>query len=47
MKIPFIDLQSQYLSYKEEIDSAIHDVLDSSQYIMGPPVKELEFNLAK
>ena len=47
MKIPFIDLQSQYLSYKEEIDTAIHDVLDSSQYIMGPPVKELEFNLAK
>tara|TARA_B100000886_G_scaffold271217_1_gene195184 strand:- start:2429 stop:3514 length:1086 start_codon:yes stop_codon:yes gene_type:complete len=47
MKIPFIDLQSQYQCYKEEIDSAIHAVLDSSQYIMGPPVKELEFNLAK
>ena len=46
MKIPFIDLQSQYQSYKDEIDSAIHAVLDSSQYIMGPSVKELEFNLA-
>ena len=41
MKIPFIDLQAQYQSYKEEIDSAIHSVLDSSQYIMGPFVKEL------
>ena len=47
MKIPFIDLQSQYQSYKEEIDTAIHTVLDSSQYIMGPSVKELESNLAK
>jgi UDP-2-acetamido-2-deoxy-ribo-hexuluronate aminotransferase len=47
MKIPFIDLQSQYQSYKEEIDTAIHKVLDSSQYIMGPSVKELESNLAK
>lgn len=47
MKIPFIDLQSQYQSYKHEIDSAIHAVLDTSQYIMGPAVKELELNLAK
>ena len=47
MKIPFIDLQSQYQSYKEEIDTAIHTVLDSSQYIMGLSVKELESNLAK
>ena len=27
MKIPFIDLQSQYQFYKEEIDTAIHSVL--------------------
>ena len=47
MKIPFIDLQAQYQSYKEEIDSAIHSILDTSQYIMGPAVKELETNLAK
>ena len=47
MKIPFIDLQSQYQSYKDEIDSAIHSVLNSSQYIMGPSIKELEFNLAR
>lgn len=46
MKIPFIDLQSQYLSYKSEIDLAIKDVLDSSQYIMGPKVVEFENNLS-
>ena len=47
MTIPFIDLQSQYQSYKEDIDSAIHAVLDSSQYIMGPAVKELELKFSK
>ncbi len=47
MKIPFIDLQSQYQNYKSEIDSSIQDVLDSSQYIMGPKVKSFESNLAK
>jgi UDP-2-acetamido-2-deoxy-ribo-hexuluronate aminotransferase len=47
MKIPFIDLQAQYQLYKEEIDSAIHGVLDTSQYIMGPAVSELEENLSK
>lgn len=47
MKIPFIDLQAQYQLYKSEIDTAIHDVLDSSQFIMGPSVKDLEDNLAK
>jgi UDP-2-acetamido-2-deoxy-ribo-hexuluronate aminotransferase len=46
MKVPFIDLQSQYQSYKPEIDKAIHDVLDTSQYIMGPKIKEFEENLA-
>lgn len=46
MKIPFIDLQSQYQSYKSEIDSSIQEVLDSSQYIMGPKVKSFESNLA-
>ncbi|MGC6429207.1 MAG: DegT/DnrJ/EryC1/StrS family aminotransferase [Flavobacteriales bacterium] len=47
MKIPFIDLQSQYQSYKSEIDLAIQEVLDSSQYIMGPKVAEFEKNLSQ
>ncbi len=46
MKINFIDLQAQYQRYKEEIDKEIHEVLDSSGYIMGPKVSELEANLA-
>ena len=46
MKIPFIDLQAQYQAYKHEIDKAIQNVLNSSQYIMGSEVKKLEEGLA-
>lgn len=46
MKINFIDLQSQYQKYKQEIDQQIHETLDTSGYIMGPKVAELEKNLA-
>ncbi len=45
MKIDFAKLQYQYQLYKEEIDQAIHSVLDKSNYIMGQEVKELEENL--
>lgn len=43
----FIDLRYQYLSYKDEIDAAIREVLDSSSFIDGPPVRELESRLAE
>lgn len=46
MKIPFIDLQAQYQAYKSEIDESIQNVLNTSQYIMGPEVKKLEEGLA-
>ncbi|MEN4054158.1 DegT/DnrJ/EryC1/StrS family aminotransferase [Sulfurimonas sp. NWX79] len=45
MKIDFANLQYQYQLYKEEIDEAIHKVLDKSNYIMGEEVNELEKNL--
>ncbi len=45
MRIDFAKLQYQYQLYKEEIDQAIHNVLDKSNYIMGEEVKELEENL--
>lgn len=47
MKINFIDLQAQYQKYKDEIDSEIHDILDTSSYIMGNKVSKLEENLSK
>jgi len=45
MKINFANLQYQYQLYKAEIDTAIHKVLDNSNYIMGNEVNELEINL--
>ncbi|MFH1594094.1 MAG: aminotransferase class I/II-fold pyridoxal phosphate-dependent enzyme, partial [Candidatus Omnitrophota bacterium] len=46
MKINFLDLQAQYGSIKPEVDAAIHSVLDSCKFIMGPDVKELEKEIA-
>ena len=43
----FIDLKKQYQLYKEEIDAAIHRVLDHGCYIMGPEIKELEEKLGR
>ncbi|MDR0738550.1 MAG: DegT/DnrJ/EryC1/StrS family aminotransferase [Oscillospiraceae bacterium] len=42
----FIDLQKQYQVMKTEIDQAILGVLDTSNYILGEPVTELEKKLA-
>jgi len=45
MKIDFANLQYQYQLYKTEIDAAMQDVLDRSNYIMGDAVRELEESL--
>ena len=42
----FIDLQRQYQSYKAEIQAEIDKVLDTSRYILGPAVTELEQAMA-
>jgi UDP-2-acetamido-2-deoxy-ribo-hexuluronate aminotransferase len=42
----FIDLKTQYLRLKSEIDAGIQRVLDHGQYILGPEVFELEEKLA-
>src|SRR5690606_1116972 len=47
MKMQFIDLNKQYQKYKTQIDRRIHKVLDSSKYILGPEVAEVEKELAK
>ena len=45
MQIDFANLKYQYKLYKSEIDTAIHNVLDKSNYIMGEEVTRLEKNL--
>lgn len=44
--IPMVDLQRQYKIIKDEIDAAIAEVLNSSQFILGPNVTELEKEIA-
>lgn len=45
--IEFIDLKSQQLRLKEQIDAGIQRVLAHGQYILGPEVTELEEKLAR
>ena len=47
MKVPFVDLKSQYFSLKEEIDSTIKDVIENSLFIGGEKVRIFEENFAK
>ena len=42
----FRDLKAQYQALKPEIDKGIQSVLDSSGFILGKPVAELEERLA-
>ena len=42
----FCDLKKQYQKYKPEIDKQIQEVLDSTQFIMSPKIRELEEKLA-
>lgn len=46
MNIPLLDLKRQYHNLKSEIDQAIECVLESSHFIQGPQVKELEEQIA-
>ncbi len=45
--IQMVDTKSQYLKIKNEIDSAIQNAIDSSQFIQGPAVKKFEENVEK
>lgn len=47
MKIPFVDLKTQYRSIKPEIDQAIQTILDRGEFSQGPFVAKFEENFAK
>jgi dTDP-4-amino-4,6-dideoxygalactose transaminase len=46
MNVPFVDLKSQYLNIKKEIDLAISKVIDDTAFIRGKYVDQFEKNLA-
>ena len=47
MKIPFVDLHTQYLDNKTSIDTAIETVIKETSFIKGTHVKQFEENYAK
>jgi dTDP-4-amino-4,6-dideoxygalactose transaminase len=47
MKIPFLDLKSNYLSIKDEVLAEINEVLETTGYILGPKVLSFEESFAK
>ncbi|OGU68468.1 MAG: erythromycin biosynthesis sensory transduction protein eryC1 [Ignavibacteria bacterium RBG_16_36_9] len=47
MEVPFLDLKVQYKTIKNEIDTAIQNVLDNTAFILGPSVAEFEKEFAK
>lgn len=46
MKVPLLDLKAQLLPLEQDMKAAINAVLDSTAYIMGPAVTELEKQVA-
>lgn len=47
MNVPLLDIKAQISPLKNDILKAIEEVIDSSQYILGQKVKELEQQIAK
>ncbi len=47
MKIPFVDLKASYLTQKEEIDAAIKNVIDETEFINGKDIALFEKEFAQ
>lgn len=45
MKIQMVDVRTQYLKIKEEVDAGIQEVIDSCAFINGPAVKKFKASL--
>ncbi len=46
MNIPMVDLKGQYESLREEIEQGFREVLETTQFILGPNVRSLEEEVA-
>ncbi len=47
MKVPLLDLGAQYDSIRDELRTAVDEVLESQRFIMGPKVERFEAHIAK
>lgn len=46
MKVPFLDLRSQYRVIRAEAEKAVSQILESQKFILGPQVEEFEREIA-
>ena len=46
MNIPFVDLQSQYQTLKEDVDAAVLAVMQRGDFVLGGAVTEFEREFA-
>ncbi len=46
MKVPLLDLKLQYQSLKNEILPALHEIMETQQFILGPHVAKIEEEIA-
>jgi UDP-2-acetamido-2-deoxy-ribo-hexuluronate aminotransferase len=47
MKIQMVDLKSQYEKIADEVNAGIQEVINSTQFIKGPQIKQFEEDLSK
>lgn len=47
MKVPSVNLRAQYAGIREEILKAVHEILESQHFILGPKVEALEKEIAQ
>ena len=47
MKVPLLDLKSQYQALKKELDEAVLRVAESQHFILGPEVEKMEDEFCK
>lgn len=47
MKVPLLDLKTQYVPLREETRKLLDDILDSQYFIGGPYVSKLEERIAE
>ena len=47
MHVPLLDLKAQLNTIREELNVAINEVVESTRYILGPKVIELEQKIAE
>jgi dTDP-4-amino-4,6-dideoxygalactose transaminase len=46
MKVPFVDLKTQYNSIREEVNSAITEAVENTDFVGGNRVKRFESDFA-